>query len=91
MPVNIGIGDRLVATMCDPIWYASSRKAVRLVATDILHFLTYLCCTQVPAAKSRLQSGDVFILDMGVKVFQWNGSEASVFEKHKVRRIVNPT
>jgi len=39
---------------------------------------------QVPAAKSRLQSGDVFILDMGLKVYQWNGSGASVFEKHKV-------
>jgi len=39
---------------------------------------------QVPATKSRLQSGDVFILDMGLKVFQWNGSGASVFEKHKV-------
>jgi len=39
---------------------------------------------QVPASRSRLQSGDVFILDMGLKVYQWNGSSASVFEKHKV-------
>jgi len=41
---------------------------------------------QVPAAKSRLQSGDVFILDMGIKLFQWNGSDASPFEKNKVGR-----
>ena len=39
---------------------------------------------QVPAAKSRLDPGDVFILDMGLKVYQWNGSGASVFEKQKV-------
>ena len=42
------------------------------------------CVLQVPAAKSRLNSGDVFILDMGVKVYQWNGSGASAFEKNKV-------
>ena len=41
---------------------------------------------QVPASRSRLQSGDVFILDMGLQVFQWNGSGASIFEKHKVDR-----
>lgn len=44
---------------------------------------------QVPAAKSRLQSGDVFILDMGLKVYQWNGSGASVFEKHKAVEFLN--
>jgi hypothetical protein len=40
--------------------------------------------SQVPAAKSRLNSGDVFILDLGLKIYQWNGSGASVHEKSKV-------
>jgi len=53
-----------------------------LIATNITQ--RYVCFVQVPAAKSRLRSGDVFILDMGLKVYQWNGSSASVFEKHKV-------
>jgi len=39
---------------------------------------------QVPAAKSRLNKGDVFILDLGVKVYQWNGGGASAFERNKV-------
>ena len=39
---------------------------------------------QVPAAKSRLNQGDVFILDLGLKVYQWNGSSSSAFEKNKV-------
>jgi gelsolin len=44
---------------------------------------------QVPAAKTSLNSGDVFILDMGLKVYQWNGSGANVFEKQKAVQFVN--
>jgi gelsolin len=44
--------------------------------------------TQVPAAKSRLNSGDVFILDLGLKIYQWNGSAASPFEKTKAVAFV---
>jgi len=39
---------------------------------------------QVPASKSRLTPGDVFILDKGLTIYQWNGSGASPFEKNKV-------
>ena len=42
------------------------------------------CCGQVPASKSRLSAGDVFILDMGLTIYQWNGSGANPFEKNKV-------
>jgi gelsolin len=45
--------------------------------------------TQVPAAKSRLNSGDVFILDMGLTIYQWNGSGASAFEKNKGSQFIN--
>jgi gelsolin len=44
--------------------------------------------TQVQASKSRLDSGDVFILDMGLKVYQWNGSGASVFERQKAMKFM---
>lgn len=45
--------------------------------------------TQVPATKSRLDSGDVFILDLGMKIYQWNGSGANGFEKNKAMSFVN--
>jgi len=44
--------------------------------------------TQVPAAKSRLNQGDVFVLDVGLHIYQWNGSGASVFEKNKAMEYV---
>jgi len=53
-------------------------EAVLLAMSDVTRYL------QVPAAKSRLNPGDVFILDMGLKVYQWNGSGSSAFEKNKV-------
>jgi gelsolin len=45
--------------------------------------------SQVPASKSSLNSGDVYILDMGLKIYQWNGSGASVFEKNKAMEFLN--
>jgi len=39
--------------------------------------------SEVPAAKSRLTSEDVFILDKGLTIYQWNGSRASSYEKAK--------
>jgi len=39
--------------------------------------------TQVDLTFKSLNSGDVFILDRGLKVFQWNGNKAGVGEKQK--------
>ena len=39
---------------------------------------------EVPMSVKRLVSSDVFILDLGLKVYQWNGSEANKDEKFKV-------
>jgi gelsolin len=44
---------------------------------------------QVPAARSRLNSDDVFILDMGLTIYQWNGSGANTFEKTKAMGYLN--
>jgi hypothetical protein len=38
---------------------------------------------QVEAAASSLNEGDVFILDMGLDLFQWNGAECNKMEKAK--------
>jgi len=36
-----------------------------------------------------LDSGDVYLLDMGLNIYQWNGSGASVFEKQKVQTLTD--
>ncbi len=38
---------------------------------------------QVELKSSSLNEGDVFILDAGLKLFQWNGKEANKYEKVK--------
>jgi gelsolin len=61
-------------------------------ATRLLHFSGQgkkIVVAQVPAAKSSLNSGDVYILDMGLTIYQWNGSGASVFEKNKAVEFLN--
>lgn len=39
--------------------------------------------TQVPLTRESLNSGDVFILDAGLNIYQWNGSKAGPQEKMK--------
>lgn len=43
--------------------------------------------SQVPLATSSLNSGDVFILDNGLTVYQWTGASAGVFEKQKAAEL----
>lgn len=40
-------------------------------------------CTQVPLSAESLNKGDVFILDTGDNLFQWNGTYANPFERMK--------
>jgi len=44
---------------------------------------------QVPLALTSLNSGDVFILDTGLILYQFNGSRSSVFEKQKGRSVTD--
>jgi gelsolin len=39
--------------------------------------------TEVPLSRDSLNSGDVFILDGGLKIWQWNGKKAGPQEKQK--------
>jgi gelsolin len=43
--------------------------------------------TEVALASSSLNQGDVFILDRGMEIFQWNGTDASIPEKRKANEI----
>jgi len=45
--------------------------------------------TQVPAKGESLNEGDVFILDAGLKIWQWNGSKAAIAEKRKAQEVLN--
>lgn len=44
--------------------------------------------TEVPLQTSSLNQGDVFLLDLGPGVIQWNGIKAGMFEKRKVVEII---
>ena len=43
--------------------------------------------TEVPMTSDSLNSGDVFILDNGFQIYQWNGSKAGHTEKFKGSQI----
>jgi len=43
---------------------------------------------QVPLSASSLNSGDAFILDLGLTIYQWNGSKSSSYEKVKAGQVV---
>jgi gelsolin len=44
--------------------------------------------TQVELKTSSLNDGDVFILDAGLQLYQWNGKSASIHEKRKGQELV---
>lgn len=44
---------------------------------------------QVPLSCDSLNQGDVFILDNGLELIQWNGDSAGVREKRKGNEIIN--
>jgi hypothetical protein len=45
-------------------------------------------CTQVEMKASSMNEGDVFILDLGLTLYQWNGKEANKNEKFKGLEMV---
>lgn len=48
-----------------------------------------LTVTSVPLSTSSLNTGDVFILDEGLNIYQWNGSKSSGSEKHKAMELTS--
>ena len=42
---------------------------------------------EVLKSHKSLNNGDVFILDMGLKIYQWNGSKSGIFEKSKAAQL----
>jgi len=43
----------------------------------------------LPVARENLNSGDVFIMDLGAVVYQFNGAKSGGFEKHKAAEIIS--
>ena len=43
---------------------------------------------QVPCCKESLDGSDVFILDMGLDIYQWNGDTCNKDEKMRVRCLI---
>ena len=42
---------------------------------------------EVPLSRRCLDDGDVFVLDMGLTIYQWNGQKSSKDERFKVWRL----
>eukprot|EP01112_Ceratiomyxa_fruticulosa_P000352 TRINITY_DN1031_c0_g1_i1.p1 TRINITY_DN1031_c0_g1~~TRINITY_DN1031_c0_g1_i1.p1 ORF type:complete len:377 (+),score=77.26 TRINITY_DN1031_c0_g1_i1:270-1400(+) len=49
----------------------------------------YVKVIQVPLTYKSLNSGDNFILDAGLHIFQWNGHKSSVHEKAKAAQLTH--
>ncbi|OWF42507.1 gelsolin-like protein 2 [Mizuhopecten yessoensis] len=47
-----------------------------------------IAVTEVPTAKSSLNSDDVFIIDMGLQVYQYNGSNANKDERFRATQYL---
>jgi len=45
--------------------------------------------TQVELSSKSLNEGDVFILDAGLRIWQWNGAKAAIAEKRKAQEVLN--
>ncbi len=45
--------------------------------------------TEVPMSSASLNSGDVFVLDMGLKLIQWQGAKCSGPERSKAAALMN--
>jgi len=50
---------------------------------------SHIAIHEVSLLRDSLNSGDVFILDTGKKIFQWNGSSSSGVEKNKASTLAN--
>jgi len=55
----------------------------------VLHLYCYakdkngrMTCTEIPRCPDLVTENDVFILDMGVRIFQYNGEDSSGFERN---------
>ncbi|OUM59153.1 hypothetical protein PIROE2DRAFT_47312 [Piromyces sp. E2] len=59
---------------------------------QLFHIKAYsktLTCTSVPVTTDSLNSGDVFVLDKGLDIYQWNGSKCSGVEKYKAMEFTS--
>jgi len=60
-------------------------------APRLLHFKgsgKNVKCTQLPLARSSLNQGDVFLLDKGLTLIQWNGPTSGPMERRKAQEMI---
>jgi gelsolin len=58
----------------------------------LLHFSgikKYIVVHEVPLARSRVKFDDVYILDLGLTLYQWNGSGSNKDERFKAMQYLN--
>ena len=63
--------------------HIKGKRRVRVRRVPPLFKALSLTSIQVQLSSTSLNSGDVFVLDCGKKIYVWNGSEANRMEKAK--------
>ncbi len=58
------------------LWCKGTGKNIRVQQTAAVH-------------ASHLNHGDVFVLDAGLKIWQWNGKLSGAFERRKAADLTN--
>ncbi|KAK2187184.1 hypothetical protein NP493_176g01064 [Ridgeia piscesae] len=61
-------------------------------APRLLHFSgqkRHITVKEVPLCRSRVTSNDVFILDLGLKLYQWNGADCNKDERFKAMQFLS--
>jgi gelsolin len=57
-------------------------------ALSATHTRNAVIITEVPLHSDSLNSGDVFVLDTGDKIYQWHGQESQGVEKAKAAEFI---
>jgi len=50
--------------------------------------LPLICLSQIARNKDKVTSGDVFVLDAGLTIYQYNGEDCQAMEKYAVGIVV---
>ena len=80
----------LVGECCSYIGKIQNQSAPQDLKSAPSLYAIFFSVFQRPMSRKSLKSGDVFILDLGLKLYQWNGSKSNKDERTKVSSTPTP-
>ena len=67
----------------DPDYYSNTFKKYKPRLFHVKGIGKNVQSREIPISKKNIDSGDVFVLDIGIKLFNWRGKTSSSFEKYQ--------